>query len=188
MMIQRVKEKEEEWLALETESVYDIQNATKVEKFKICCKVYGIDTDWGWYYFGCGKCHHRVTKGLKKEASTKPRPKVPIWFKLHLLVEDDSAKTKFMLLDTVAAGIVTKTTSFVLNGSYDESLVGNSYKFLVGVEKEHIHYRNDTYKAHKVRKGLLILDAESANEQMVQPLGLTRRKTHYVVLHSCYPQ
>ncbi|CAA7043551.1 unnamed protein product [Microthlaspi erraticum] len=79
----------------------------KVEKFRIFCKVYGIDTDWGWYYFGCGKCQYRFTKDLKKEAPTKPRPNVPIWycdrcktnvkilslkFKLLLLVEDETAK------------------------------------------------------------------------------------------------
>ncbi|CAA7062000.1 unnamed protein product [Microthlaspi erraticum] len=187
---QRIKEQEDAWLALEMKSVYDIQNATEIEKFRISVKVTGIDTDWGWYYFGCGKCQFRVTKDLKKEGATKPRPKAPVWycdrcksnvktveakFKLHLLVEDDSAKTKVMLLDSVAYGIVDKTASFLLNGSYDEiqdpelipddvkSLVGKSFEFLVGVEKEHIVYGNDTYKVHKVKKGLLILDTESGD-------------------------
>ncbi|CAA7047293.1 unnamed protein product [Microthlaspi erraticum] len=174
---QRMKEQEDAWLALEMKSVYEIQNATEIEKFRISVKVTGIDTDWGWYYFGCGKCQFRVTKDLKKEGATKPRPKAPrvVLFKLHLLVEDDSAKTKVMLLDSVAYGIVDKTASFLLNGSYDEiqdpelipddvkSLVGKSFEFLVGVEKEHIVYGNDTYKVHKVKKGLLILDTESGD-------------------------
>ncbi|CAA7057495.1 unnamed protein product [Microthlaspi erraticum] len=149
---QRMKEQEDAWLALEMKSVYEIQNATEIEKFRISVKVTGIDTDWGWYYFGCGKCQFRVTKDLKKEGATKPRPKAPVWycdrcksnvktveakFKLHLLVEDDSAKTKVMLLDSVAYGIVDKTASFLLNGSYDE--------------------------VHKVKKGLLILDTESGD-------------------------
>ncbi|CAA7056761.1 unnamed protein product [Microthlaspi erraticum] len=80
-----------------------------------------------------------------------------------------------MLLDSVAYGIVEKTSSFLLKGSYDEiqdpelipddvkSSVGKSFEFLVGVEKEHIVYVNDTYKVQKVKKGLLILDTESGD-------------------------
>ncbi|CAA7045914.1 unnamed protein product [Microthlaspi erraticum] len=161
---QRIKEQEDAWLALEMKSVYDIQNATEVntfiyKKFRISVKVTGIDTDWGWYYFGCGKCQFRVTKDLKKEGATKPRPKDPCG-----TVTDANQMSKLL-----------KQTSFLLNGSYDEiqdpelipddvkSLVGKSFEFLVGVEKEHIVYGNDTYKVHKVKKGLLILDTESGD-------------------------
>ncbi|CAA7016461.1 unnamed protein product [Microthlaspi erraticum] len=170
------QQKADEWLTLDLKSVYDVTSSTEIEKFRIRAKVTAIDTDWGWYYFGCVKCQHRVFKDLKKESSTRPRPVVPIWycdncktnikavspkFKLHLIIEDDSGETKIMLMDSVANGMVNKTAAFLLNGSTDEiqdpellpdsikDLVGNTFDFLVGVEKEHIMYGNDTYKAHK---------------------------------------
>lgn len=45
-------------------------------------------------------------------------------------------------------------------------LVGNTYEFMVGVEKECIRYGNDTYKVHKVRKGLHIINTKSGHEQL----------------------
>ncbi|CAA7036194.1 unnamed protein product [Microthlaspi erraticum] len=191
------KQKDEEWLSMDLNSIYEVKSSSEVEKFRISAKVTAIDSDWGWYYFGCGKCQHRVFKDLKKENSTRPRPQVPIWycdnyktnvksvspkFKLHLLIEDDSDKTKVMLLDSVAEGLVTKSATFLLNGSTDEiqdpellpdsikDLVGSTFEFLVGVEKEHIIYGNDIYKAHKVKKGLLIVHDDSLMSRL---LGMT---------------
>ncbi|CAA7030940.1 unnamed protein product [Microthlaspi erraticum] len=183
------QQKADEWLTLDLKSVYDVTSSTEIEKFRIRAKVTAIDTDWGWYYFGC--VQHRVFKDLKKESSTRPRPVVPIWycdncktnikavspkFKLHLIIEDDSGETKIMLMDSVANGMVNKTAAFLLNGSTDEiqdpellpdsikDLVGNTFDFLVGVEKEHIMYGNDTYKAHKVKNGHITGHSDSANE------------------------
>ncbi|CAA7018007.1 unnamed protein product [Microthlaspi erraticum] len=185
------QQKADEWLTLDLKSVYDVTSSTEIEKYRIRAKVTAIDTDWGWYYFGCVKCQHRVFKDLKKESSTRPRPVVPIWycdncktnikavspkFKLHLIIEDDSGETKIMLMDSVANGMVNKTAAFLLNGSTDEiqdpellpdsikDLVGNTFDFLVGVEKEHIMYGNDTYKAHKVKNGYITCHSDSANE------------------------
>lgn len=41
-------------------------------------------------------------------------------FKLHLLVKDDTGIAHFMLLDSVAKGIVPETPETLLNGSFDE--------------------------------------------------------------------
>lgn len=32
------------------------------------------------------------------------------------------------------------------------------------MEKEHLHYGNDTYRAHKVKKGAVIVHADYSNE------------------------
>lgn len=58
----------------------NLNSLFQIDKVRIVCVVTAIDTDWGWYYFGCGNCQHRVSKDLKKEASTKPRSKLPIWW------------------------------------------------------------------------------------------------------------
>ncbi|CAA7047585.1 unnamed protein product [Microthlaspi erraticum] len=157
------KQKDEEWLSMDLNSIYEVKSSSEVEKFRISAKVTAIDSDWGWYYFGCGKCQHRVFKDLKKENSTRPRPQVPIWycdnyktnvksvspkFKLHLLIEDDSDKTKVMLLDSVAEGLVTKSATFLLNGSTDEiqdpELLPDSIKDLVGSTFEFLITRDDS--------------------------------------------
>ncbi|CAA7043560.1 unnamed protein product [Microthlaspi erraticum] len=172
------QQKADEWLTLDLKSVYDVKSSTEIEKFRIRAKVTAIDTDWGWYYFGCVKCQHRVFKDLKKESSTRPRPVVPIWycdncktnikavspknrFKLHLIIEDDSGEAKIMLMDSVANGMIQDPE--LLPDSIKD-LVGNTFDFLVGVEKEHIMYGNDTYKAHKVKNGHITGHSDSANE------------------------
>lgn len=34
----------------------------QVEKCLVVCTVYAIDSDWGWYYFGCCICNKKVVK------------------------------------------------------------------------------------------------------------------------------
>lgn len=41
-------------------------------------------------------------------------------FKLHLMVKDDTGVTNFMLLDTIAKGLVPESAETLLNGSFDE--------------------------------------------------------------------
>lgn len=44
-------------------------------------------------------------------------------FKIHLLVKDDTGESSFMLLDSIATGIVPQSAEYLLDGSLDE--VGN---------------------------------------------------------------
>ncbi|CAA7018633.1 unnamed protein product [Microthlaspi erraticum] len=187
----QLEKKEEEWHSYAICSVSELLDCDQIEQKRIVCVVGSIDTDFGWYYFGCGTCQHRVSKDLKKEASTKPKSKVPIWwcqqcktntkkvagkFKLHLNVYDGTGEARIMLLDNIAESIVTKSAAFLLNGSFDEiqdpdqmpdslrNLVGKTFEFLVGVEKEHISYGNDTYKVHKVHTGEGIVKKDSSHD------------------------
>lgn len=41
-------------------------------------------------------------------------------FKLHLLLKDNTGTTKFMLLDTIANGIIAESAAKILKGSFKE--------------------------------------------------------------------
>lgn len=130
-----------------------------------CCTIYDIDTDWGWYYFGCLGCnnkkvfpHSKTVKKIygketvthiwwceackSKVTSVSPRynsvfnqaqvndfktiVNMSYWivFDLlqiqNLLVKDDTGESQFMLLDSIATGVVPASATTLLNGSWDE--------------------------------------------------------------------
>ncbi|KAF2606924.1 hypothetical protein F2Q68_00043893 [Brassica cretica] len=48
------------------------------------------------------------------------RDKRDKWFKLHLMVKDDTGETKLMLLDLIAKGMIIESAMKLLNGTFDE--------------------------------------------------------------------
>ncbi|KAG2299569.1 hypothetical protein Bca52824_036041 [Brassica carinata] len=100
------------------------------------CIVYAIDSDWGWYYFGCSTCNKKVFKvGTNVRTLNGQEITSHIWwcevckenvsfvsprFKLHLVVKDDTGEARLMLLDMVASGLISESATELLNGSFDE--------------------------------------------------------------------
>lgn len=70
----------------------------QIEKCKVMCTVYDIDTDYGWYYFGCKVCNHRTFKVVKSRDTTTPT----FWCeKCNKFVSNVSPKYVFNLMLTV---------------------------------------------------------------------------------------
>ncbi|KAF8109081.1 hypothetical protein N665_0103s0036 [Sinapis alba] len=156
--------------------VSNFVNALFSENCLVMCTIYAIDSDWGWYYFGCNICNKKVFK------------------------------TKFMLLDLVAKEVITESATELLNGSFDEledptdlsnaitQVVGNTFTFGVYVEKGHIIYGAEIYKVGGVYKERMkclnnevtqtrfssashLTDGQDNNEVMSTPF--TKRKDNF---------
>ncbi|KAJ4885373.1 hypothetical protein Rs2_35466 [Raphanus sativus] len=90
-------------------------------------------------------------------------------FKIHLMVKDDTGASSFMLLDSIAKGIVPQSAEYLLNGSLDEleedaefpdaitSLIGQTFMFGVYIEKDNATAEGVCYKVGKVWKDLNLL-------------------------------
>uniref|UniRef100_A0A0D3CXW5 Replication protein A 70 kDa DNA-binding subunit B/D first OB fold domain-containing protein n=1 Tax=Brassica oleracea var. oleracea TaxID=109376 RepID=A0A0D3CXW5_BRAOL len=121
------KKQKQDWDEIPVRAISEILDATDVESCKIICSIESIDTDWGWFYFGCNQNRHnrRITKQVPKLAiagsvmsnpSQKPvfycdicrgiTPDVSPKYKLHLFVKDDSDSCTVMMLDSVAQSII----------------------------------------------------------------------------------
>ncbi|XP_018461870.1 uncharacterized protein LOC108832917 [Raphanus sativus] len=83
------------------------------------------------------------------------------WFKLHLLIKDDTGETKVMLLDTIAEPILGVSAEVLLDGSLEEvqdhedlpdaitELIGKTFKFGVYVGKDNVDYGADIFNIGK---------------------------------------
>ncbi|XP_013599600.1 PREDICTED: replication protein A 70 kDa DNA-binding subunit B-like [Brassica oleracea var. oleracea] len=178
--------KRDKWMQYPQKNIHELFESTQDEILcRIVATIYAIDTDWGWYYFGCQDCnkkvfpHSKIVKKLYgkdvvthmwycetckvKVSSVSPR------FKIHLLVKDDTGESSFMLLDSIAIGVVPQSATDLLNGSLDEledtssfpdaitTLVGQTFMFGVYIEKDGSSGAGVSYKVGKVWKDLRML-------------------------------
>ncbi|XP_013694986.1 uncharacterized protein LOC106399054 [Brassica napus] len=127
------KRQPDKWSLYPERTILDI---IMYDKCIVKATVYAIDTDWAWYYFGCVKCHYKkVTNITNKELV----PVKHLWFKLHLLIKDDTGETKVMLLDTTVEPILgVEDPEDLLNAITD--LIGKTLMFGVYVGKDNVDY------------------------------------------------
>ncbi|XP_013669249.1 uncharacterized protein LOC106373653 [Brassica napus] len=135
------KRQPDKWYVYPDRTVLDIIMATEIEKCIVKGTVYAIDTDWAWYYFGCVKCHFKKVTNITKKDIV---PVKHLWFKLHLLIKDDTGETKVMLLDTIAEPIVGVSVEVLLDGSIEET-----FKFGVYVSKDNVDYGSHIFNIGK---------------------------------------
>ncbi|KAF8075412.1 hypothetical protein N665_1095s0003 [Sinapis alba] len=186
-----IQDKRDKWLLFPRRTICELLASTQVEKCLVICTVYAIDSDWGWYYFGCCICNKKVVKvGSLVKTSNGKEITTHLWwceickenvsnvsprFKLHLMVKDDTGETNLMLLDLAAKGMIVESASKLLNGSFDEledptdlppailSVVGKTFTFGVSVEKEHVLYGSEIYKVGKIYKERIVALTDSVN-------------------------
>ncbi|KAF8046644.1 hypothetical protein N665_3558s0003 [Sinapis alba] len=164
-----IKQQKTDWDDVQFRSIAEILVAIEVQSCKIICSIEGIDTDWGWFYFGCIGCNKRVTRIRKNDV---PQNEKPLWrcekclsnvikvepkYKLHLNVEDDSGSCKLMMFDTVASTIIGSDAVQLWDGSYDEiedpevipmplqSLVGKSFFFGISINSGNLDNGSNTF-------------------------------------------
>ncbi|KAL0817428.1 hypothetical protein Bca101_073872 [Brassica carinata] len=149
-----------------------MKEAIEVQSCKIICSIESVDTDWGWFYFGCCGCNKRVIRIHSPNEKplwycekcrnnvTKVEPK----YKLHLNVRDDSGSCKLMMLDTIATTIIGSEAVELWDGSYDEAnpevipiplehLVGKSFSFGISIASGNLDNGSNTFFVSEVRAG-----------------------------------
>ncbi|XP_056860357.1 uncharacterized protein LOC108808744 [Raphanus sativus] len=183
----------ENWNDVNVRCISEILQSVEPENCKIICSIESIDTDWGWFYFGCNRHNRRLTKvgrnsSVKMNKSIAPQfycdvcrstcsnfsPK----FKLHLSVKDDSEACRIMLLDTIAMTIIGVKASELWDGSFAEiedpdllpapiqNLVGKSFCFGVKITSDNYSNGSDTFKVSEVWSGDYIQRIESLSEPL----------------------
>ncbi|CAN7120724.1 unnamed protein product [Brassica rapa subsp. narinosa] len=184
------KKQKQDWDEIPVRAIFEILEATEVESCKIICSIESIDTDWGWFYFGCNRNRHnrRVTKQVPKLAiagsvmsnpSQKPlfycdicrgiTPDVSPKYKLHLFVKDDSDSCIVMMLDSVAQSIIGSAATELWDdptilSQPIESLVGKSFCFGISLSTDNVNNRNTIFKVSEVWSGDKIQKIESQTE------------------------
>ncbi|KAF8115383.1 hypothetical protein N665_0028s0046 [Sinapis alba] len=197
--VKSIQDKRDKWLLLPKKTIQEVLESTQVEKCLVECKVCAIDSDWGWYYFGCCICNKKVVRvGTMVKTLNGKDVTSHIWwcevckdnvtsvslrFKLHLMVKDDTGETKLMLLDLVAKGMIVESATTLLNGSFDEledptdvpdailAVVGKTFTFGISVEKEHVLYGSEIYKVGKIYKDRMIHFTESYDQDLCLTSG-----------------
>ncbi|CAF2134252.1 unnamed protein product [Brassica napus] len=184
------KKQKQDWDEIPVRAISEILEATEVESCKIICSIESIDTDWGWFYFGCNRNRHnrRVTKQVPKlsiagsvmsNPSQKPlfycdicrgiTPDVSPKYKLHLFVKDDSDSCIVMMLDSVAQSIIGSAATELWDDPTIlpqpiESLVGKSFCFGISLSTDNVNNGNTTFKVSEVWSGDKIQKIESQTE------------------------
>ncbi|XP_006303531.2 replication protein A 70 kDa DNA-binding subunit B, partial [Capsella rubella] len=165
-------------------TIEEIKNSLEVGRVRLLCTIYGIDTDWAWYYISCRSCNKKVNHihsgvhGVNNKG-VKPRfwcdtcksvvTNVVARFMLYANVMDTTGEAKLLLFDSICTEIIGQSAHAVLDGSVDEiedpenlpepltNLIGKTFLFLLCVEKENIWDGKEIYKVSKalLKHGLL---------------------------------
>ncbi|CAN6817243.1 unnamed protein product [Brassica oleracea] len=133
------QKQKQDWDEIPVRAISEILEATDVESCKIICSIESIDTDGGWFYFGCNRNRHnrRVTKQVPKLAiagsvMSNPSQKLVFYcdicrgitpdvspkYELHLFVKDDSDSCTVMMLDSVAQSIIGSAATELWDETY----------------------------------------------------------------------
>ncbi|KAL0864013.1 hypothetical protein Bca101_043131 [Brassica carinata] len=68
----------DDWDVVEVRCISELLLSVEPENCKIICSIESIDTDWGWFYFGCDRHNRRLTKtgrnaSVQMNRSIKPQ-------------------------------------------------------------------------------------------------------------------
>ncbi|CAF2043134.1 unnamed protein product [Brassica napus] len=160
-------------------TISQLSDARNVEKCIVMCTIASIDSDMGWYYLSCKVCAKKVLN-VPNDFDEDGNDDDPIMFtyycpnckvsnpnllpryKLHLIVLDSTGSSKFVLFDNLAIQLLHQPCTELVGANADEiqdpaaiplalnNLIGKTYLFKVGIERENYLYKNDTYIISKV--------------------------------------
>nr|AAM15454.1 putative replication protein A1 [Arabidopsis thaliana] len=197
-----IKTKSVDFFDYPAKTIVDLLNGRDVGQWRILGSIFAIDTDWGWFYFGCPKCNRKIelvkesTSTVKRiQAPTKPKfwcdkyqesiTNVEARYKLHIRVMDQTGEIKLMVFENNATNLIRKSSEELLDGQYEEiedptikpdvitNLCGKTFHFLVSVEKANIYGGKDIHKVTKVHLGIDITKEESGLLENTQDDPLT---------------
>ncbi|XP_056845313.1 uncharacterized protein LOC130496821 [Raphanus sativus] len=99
------------WSQFPFKTIQEMKHTDKDAKCRIICTVYAIDTLRGWYYCACVVCNRQVLKTRIVYDDMDS----PSWYKLDLLVQDQTGESKITLQDPVATSIVKYSAAKIVN-------------------------------------------------------------------------
>ncbi|KAG7537403.1 Nucleic acid-binding OB-fold [Arabidopsis suecica] len=175
-------------------TVTQVTRCDPIGKVRVVCTIYGLDTDWSWYYFSCRNCNKKVThihSGVNTYSlkPTKPRfwcdvcknavTNVQAKYMLYVKVMDNTGETKCLLFDSICADMVGESAASLLGGSFNEiedpndvpdvirNLVGKTFLFLISVEKENETSDSVTPSSKRVYATKLSASEQSSSSKKI---------------------
>ncbi|CAL5075198.1 unnamed protein product [Urochloa decumbens] len=131
-------------------------------RFTCDAKIKEIDVSNGWWYKGCSKCKRGVKATLEGFECTNcddMKPMIVPSYKLNVVIEDITGRTKIFLFGGVAEQVVRRTAAELVEESSSNqillpaslrSLVGRRYVFQVGISEQTFRTGQLCFQARKV--------------------------------------
>ncbi|KAG7537000.1 Nucleic acid-binding OB-fold [Arabidopsis suecica] len=174
-----VSDKEDFFVHTPRRTITEVKSSREVSKCIVMATILAIDGDMAWYYWSCKICSKKVIPVPVEDFDDGesgdilpltfhcPKCKIdnPVLvprFKLHIRVTDNTGNTNFLLFDNLAQQIIGHTATELAPQEHNEiqesdlipgavvNVVGKTFLFKIGIEKEHIVYKHDTYKVLKI--------------------------------------
>ncbi|XP_056854016.1 replication protein A 70 kDa DNA-binding subunit C-like [Raphanus sativus] len=207
-----VSEKDDFFIHTPRKTISQLCESRQVEKCIVMCTISAIDSDMGWYYLSCKVYAKKVLNVpndvVDDEDDENPitfsyycskckvsNPKLLPRYKLHLIVVDSTGTSKFLLFDNLAIQLIHQPCNELVGHNGDEieepdaiplplmNLVGKTYLFKVGIERENFLYKKDTYKVTKIITSRDIITEFEQNSSPKIPC-LTYGEDNSIVSHA----
>ncbi|KAG2307358.1 hypothetical protein Bca52824_027106 [Brassica carinata] len=159
--------------------ISELIECRQVERCIVMCTIAALEPGMGWYHLTCKVCSRKVqyepplvTGDRDEDDLNKFKiycavckcydPELLPRYKLHLVVQDKTGSSKFVIFDHLALQMVHKPcielTGPVTNEIQDQDLIpmalqeliGKTYLFKVEILRENFAYKYDTFKVNKI--------------------------------------
>ncbi|KAF8111650.1 hypothetical protein N665_0073s0010 [Sinapis alba] len=185
-MVSGVKDKDDFFLHTPRKTIAQVLETKQVEKCIVMASIAAIDSDMGWYYLSCKVCAKKVLTVPDDNEDGDDfnvsghnyycvkckvhNPQLLPRYKLHLVVLDSTNNTKFMLFDNLALQLLHKPCSELIGPNTDEiqdpdlfppilnNLIGKSFLFKIGIERENYLYKHSTFKVLKIMTNIGLIN------------------------------
>ncbi|XP_018443582.1 replication protein A 70 kDa DNA-binding subunit C-like [Raphanus sativus] len=185
-IVSGIKEKDDFFFHTPRKTIAQVLESKQVEKCIVMASIGAIDSDMGWYYLSCKVCAKKVlTVPIEMEDGDdvdvgghnyyclkckKNNPPLLPRYKLHLVVLDSTNNTKFLLFDNLAMQLLHKPCIELTGPVTDEiqdpdvfppilnDLVGKTFLFKIGIERENYLYKNPTFKVLKIMTNIGLIN------------------------------
>ncbi|XP_018461540.1 replication protein A 70 kDa DNA-binding subunit A-like [Raphanus sativus] len=177
--VKGVSDKDDFFIHTPKMTIAEVLTVRQVQKCIVMCTIGGIDSDMGWFYLSCKVCSKKVLTvpndsiddGLDEDLfkhnyfcvkCNQHNPKILPRYKIHAVVLDNTSNTKFLLFDNLALQLLQQPCIELTGPNPDEmeepyllpppinNLVGKTFLFKIGIERENYLYKHEIYKVLKI--------------------------------------
>ncbi|XP_056864303.1 replication protein A 70 kDa DNA-binding subunit C-like [Raphanus sativus] len=178
-IVDGITEKEDFFVHTPRKTILELLECKQVEQGIVLCTIAAIDSDMGWYYLSCKVCAKKALLIPNENEDDGDdgngdgftyycvkckvyKPKLMPRYKLHVVVLDNTGNAKFLLFDNLAFQLLHTPCLELTGPNVTEiqepneipqaltNLIGKTYLFKIGVEKENFVYKHDTFKVLKI--------------------------------------
>ncbi|XP_056860042.1 uncharacterized protein LOC108821854 [Raphanus sativus] len=184
-LVSGVSERDDFFVRTPRKTIAEVLESKHVGNCIVMASIAAIDSDMGWYYLSCKVCAKKVWTVPNDTIDDEDKdyietvkyycpkyktysPKLLPRYNLHVVVLDNTANCKLLMFDNLAQQLLHRPcielTGPINNEDPDEvppsltDLVGKTFLFKIGIEKENFTYKQDTFKVLKIVTNLVMIN------------------------------